>query len=231
MDTKPKQENVIPAKRSKLPANTATDASLVLDTGNGHNWQQRKSGSWSWSCVCDCVLCLHACAAESICREANPPFLLFLSPPLTRRAKTVALKSWAMQSLNHNQEQWQLLATRTTTGVGAVAIATATCNIVNCFSWAAAQFSFAPAAVNLQLSAFLSLSSSQVLAPSLVMPQRANMKCNCVNRLALHKITKHVYYIYTQIFLNIAGHLSVHLPPPPGLGTPLCHLHCQLTFL
>lgn len=27
------------------PANTATDASLVLDTGNGHNWQQRKSGS------------------------------------------------------------------------------------------------------------------------------------------------------------------------------------------
>lgn len=45
MDTKPKQENVIPAKRSKLPANTATDASLVLDTGNGHNWQQRKSGS------------------------------------------------------------------------------------------------------------------------------------------------------------------------------------------
>lgn len=47
MDTKPKQENVIPAKRSKLPANTATDASLVLDTGNGHNWQQRMSGSWS----------------------------------------------------------------------------------------------------------------------------------------------------------------------------------------
>lgn len=65
-----------------------------------------------------------------------------------------------------------------------------------------------------------SLSFSQVLAPfcschaSLVMPQRANMKCNCVNRLALHKITKHVYYIYTQIFLNIAGHLSVRTPPP-----------------
>ncbi|EDV98402.1 GH22693 [Drosophila grimshawi] len=34
------QENVIPAKRSTLPANTGSGRFNVLDTGNGSNWQQ-----------------------------------------------------------------------------------------------------------------------------------------------------------------------------------------------
>lgn len=34
------QENVIPAKRSKLPANVGNGRFNVLDTGNGNNWQQ-----------------------------------------------------------------------------------------------------------------------------------------------------------------------------------------------